>query len=128
PRTPTSNQETGETMKSNHWRSASFSMPVVSLLALAVAFSARAVPPQVLTDPEVNDPIRFDVSAPLRDMAVAPARVYSSDEAPAALRPKLQQLMGAAQQRKAARADGAPQTSSGAAVLATVGAHVLGIG
>jgi hypothetical protein len=114
-------------MKSNLRRSASFSIPVVSSLALALALPARAVPPQVLTDPDVNDPIQADVSAPLRDIVAASAtQVYSTHEGPRVLRPKLQRLQSA--QRQTGAAAGAAASSIGAAVPAVVGVNVLGVG
>jgi hypothetical protein len=117
-------------MKSYQWRSARFSIPVVSSLALALALAARAAPPQVLTNPDVNDPIQADMSAPLRDIiAASAAKVYSTHEAPRVLRPKLQQLQQAAQRQKAASAAAAAvQSSISPAVAAAVIVNVLGVG
>ena len=59
-------------------RIAGVSAPVLSLLGLALAFPASAQQSsaqsqvQVLTNPDLNEPVQFDVSAPLRELAASP--------------------------------------------------------
>ena len=119
-------------MKAKKMRIAGVPTPVLSLLGLALALPASAqqaaaqAQVQVLTDPDVNEAIQSDVSAPLRDMAAAPG--VSSHRGRPILRPKLQQMADAAQRSQARVADGALQTSVGPSVLATTGVNVLGVG
>ena len=80
--------------------------------------------PSVLTNPEVNYPLQFDISPALRDMATA-----LSPETAQALpvrHPKLQQLH--AQQSQQPSADGALQTSVLPLVNASINLNLLGVG
>jgi hypothetical protein len=102
----------------------------VFFLALLPAVLALAqetpAPPQVLSKPEVNVPVQFDISPPLSKMAT---EVLSQVQLPLpARRPKLQLLMGAAQRGQGPVPDGALQTSIGPLVNATLGLNLLGVG
>src|SRR5579871_957349 len=102
----------------------------VCLLALLAAIPAAAQNspnhPVVLTNPEVNSPVKFDVSRPLRDMATEVPSHAGLHEASPVRYPHLQQLlqMQSGEQVK----DGALQTTGGPLVSATVGLNLLGVG
>jgi hypothetical protein len=110
------------------------SLSALSLLCLAVIrpvpASAQATPgqPQVLTNPEVNQPIQFDVSPPLRELAAEVPLEHALQLAPKVMRPKLRGLMEAAQRIQGPVVDGALQTSAGPAVSTSGGLNILGIG
>jgi hypothetical protein len=114
-------------------RFANVTLRVVLLLAqilgLAVLVSAQEGPaqPGVLTHPDVNYPLQFDVSRPLRDMATEVSLPAGVHLAPPVRYPKLQQLMEAARSGETVE-DGALQTSSGPLVSATLGLNLLGVG
>ena len=80
----------------------------------------------VLTNPEVNHPIQFDISPPLREMATTVSAQTAPHEALPVRRPKLQQL--AAQQGRPPSQDGALQTSSLPLVNASIDLNLLGVG
>jgi len=107
------------------------SVLAVFLLALvpALSISAQQMPahPGVLTNPEVQGPIRFDISPPLRDMATEIPSHASLHQASPVRHPKLLELMQAAQNGQPAE-DGALQTTIGPLVSATVGLNLLGVG
>ncbi len=98
-------------------------------LMIAVLTSAQetAAKPAVLTSPDVNYPLHFDVSRPLRDMATEVSSPAGAHVAPPVRYPKLQLLKEAAQGGQAME-DGAIQTSSGPLVSAIVGLNLLGVG
>ena len=100
------------------------------MLAPAVLASAQEKPVQssVLTNPDVNYPVRFDISRPLRDMATEVSLPQGAHLAPPVRYPKLQQLMEAAQRGQEPVKDGALQISGGPLVSATVGLNLLGVG
>jgi hypothetical protein len=113
-------------------RFASVSLSVLPVLFLALAsVSASAqetsIHPEVLNNPEVNLPIQFDISPPLRDMAeqAVPQAGY---HAPVIMRPKLQLLHKVAAQGHGPTPDGALQTSVGPLVSTTGGLNLLGVG
>src|SRR5271165_2021617 len=114
-------------------KSAVFKLSVCSIFLLAlmltVLTSAQETPAQaaVLTSPDVNYPLHFDVSRPLRDMATEVSSPAGAHVAPPVRYPKLQLLKEAAQGGQAME-DGAIQTSSGPLVSATVGLNLLGVG
>ena len=114
-------------------KSAVFKLSVcaIFLLALmsAVLTSAqeKAAQPAVLTSPDVNYPLHFDVSRPLRDMATEVSSPAGAHVAPPVRYPKLQLLKEAAESGQAME-DGAIQTSSGPLVSAIVGLNLLGVG
>src|SRR5947208_10349791 len=106
--------------------------PILCLFTFVFSTSAladRPAQPEVLTNPEVNEPLQADVSAPLRDMATPP-RADAPRRVIPIRRPKLQQMMNAAAVRsQAPSGDVALQT----AILPTVlvapgGVNVLGVG
>src|SRR5271165_5175050 len=101
-------------------------------LTLAPGFlaSAQELPAQalVLTNPQVNYPVHFDISPPLRDMATEVSSQQGFHQASPVRYPKLQQLVEAAQQGKGQVVDGALQTSIGPLVSATIGLNLLGVG
>src|SRR5271167_3216137 len=98
-------------------------------LMLAVLTSAEetAAQPAVLTSPDVNYPLHFDVSRPLRDMATEVSSPAGAHVAPPVHYPKLQLLKEAAPGAQAME-DGAIQASSGPLVSAIVGLNLLGVG
>ncbi len=99
-------------------------MPAV--LASAQETSAH---PMVLTHPDVNYPVHFDISPPLRDMATQVSLQEGAHVAPLVRYPKLRQLMEAARGGQGPVEDGALQSSSsGPLVTATVGLNLLGVG
>lgn len=109
------------------------SVLTIIFLALmpAVLASAQETPahPAVLTNPEVNYPIHFDISRPLRDMATEVQSQQAVHQASPVLYPKLQQLMEAARGGEQPVSDGALQSSSsGPLVSATIGLNLLGVG
>src|SRR5438445_920867 len=105
--------------------------PVLCLFTFVFSTSAwadRPAQPEVLTNPEVNEPLQADVSAPLRDMATPPRADAPRRIIPIG-RPELQQMMNAAAMRsQAASGDGALQTAILPTVLAVPGVNVLGVG
>src|SRR5271166_2802314 len=106
-------------------------LPVLFMM-LDPAFLASAqespAQPLVLSNPEVNYPVHFDISRPLRDMATEVSSQKGFHQASPVRYPKLQQLAEAAQQDKGQVADGALQTSVGPLVSATIGLNLLGVG
>ena len=114
---------------------ANLTLSVLSLLLLmfapAVLVSAQEKPaqPSVLTNPDVNYPVRFDISPPLRDMATEVSLQEGAHAALPVRYPKLRQLMEAARGGQQPVSDGALQSSSsGPLVSATVGLNLLGVG
>src|ERR1700687_498158 len=110
---------------------ANLTLSVLSLLLLmfasAVLASAQETPaqPSVLTNPDVNYPVQFDVSRPLRDMATEVSSQVGFHEASQVRYPKLQQLMEAAGRGEEPVKDGALQTSTiGPLVSATIGLNL----
>ena len=99
-----------------------------TVLLLISVFAAAQQPsiPKILTHPEVNQAIQFDISRPLRDMATEVAPQIGFHTASPVRYPHLEQLMQSAQQ--AQPADGALQTQPVAPVAATVGLNLLGVG
>jgi hypothetical protein len=98
---------------------------LISLFFLNITAWAQ---PKVLTHPDVNLPIRFDVSAPLRDMATQATSQRGGEVEHAVLYPKLEQLMQAAAQGQKPVADGALQTNALAPVSASIGLNLIGVG
>ena len=115
-------------------KSAVFKLSVCAIfllaLMLAVLTSAQetAAQPAALTSPDVNYPLHFDISRPLRDMATEVSSPAGAHVAPPVRYPKLQLLKEAAQRGQQAMEDGAIQTSSGPLVSAIVGLNLLGVG
>ncbi len=106
-------------------------LPLLLLMfAPAVLASAQEKPaqPSVLTNPDVNYPIHFDISRPLRDMATEVSLPQGAHLAPPVRYPKLQQLMEAAQGGQEPAKDGALRISGGPLVSATIGLNLLGVG
>lgn len=107
-------------------------LPLLFLMfAPAFLASAQDTPaqPSVLTNPDVNHPVRFDISRPLRDMATEVSPQMSFHEASPVRYPKLQQLMEAARRGEKPVKDGALQSSTiGPLVSATIGLNLLGVG
>src|SRR5438445_6335336 len=89
----------------------------LSIFVFSTSASAdRPAQPEVLTNPEVNEALHADVSAPLREIATPP-RADAPRRIIPIRRPKLQQMMNAAAvHSQAASGDGALQT----AILPTV--------
>jgi len=113
-------------------RAAVFSLTMLSVLILAAIYSipasAQATPgaPQVISNAVANDPIAFDVSPPLREMAATAASQVSGFQLmPPVRRPKLQQLKAAAQ--GGAAFGSAPGMLTGPAINVSVPVNVDGI-
>src|SRR5437868_335921 len=71
-RCPRSLHAGGDTMNAHQMTRAA---PILCLFTFVFSTSASAdkpAQPEVLTNPEVNEPLQADVSAPLRDMATPP--------------------------------------------------------
>src|SRR5215469_9322370 len=94
----------------------------VSLFAVAQQPSTPSLP----AHPEVNQPIQFDVSRPLRDMATEVAPQMGFHLASPVKYPHPELLMQYAQQEQPA--DGAMQTVPGPPIAATLGLNLLGVG
>ena len=107
------------------------SLLVLFLLVLVPAglVSAQQRPgqPGMLIHPQVNYPLQFDVSRPLRDMATEVPSQMGAHVAPPVRYPKLQLLKEAAARGQTFE-DGALQKSIGPLVSATVGLNLLGVG
>jgi hypothetical protein len=105
--------------------------PVLCLFTFVFSTSAwadRPAQPEVLTNPQVDEALHADVSAPLREMATPP-RADAPRQVIPIRRPKLQQIANAAAvPSQAASGDGALQTAILPTVLAAPGVNVLGVG
>src|SRR5438270_11864296 len=105
--------------------------PILCLFTFVFSTSAsadRPAQPEVLTNPEVNESLQADVSAPLRDMPTPP-RADAPRRIIPIRRPKLQQMMNAAAApSQAASGDVALQTATLPTVLAAPAVNVLGVG
>jgi hypothetical protein len=106
------------------------SIRALSVLCLAAvcALPAPAQQAQVLTNPEVNEPLHFDISPSLNEMATEVPPPQGVHLALPVRYPKLQRLMEAAQRGQGLVADGALQTPIGPLVNATIGLNLLGVG
>lgn len=98
----------------------------VLMLMSIFAVAQQTSTPNVLTHPDVNQPIHFDVSRPLRDMATEVAPQMGFHQAPPVKYPQLEKLMQYAKQEQPA--DGALQSQPGPAIAATLGLNLLGVG
>lgn len=110
-------------------------------VALAVALSPGSPPAraqsegdpssplvQVLTNAVVNEPLAFDVSAPLSDLVQEAVTPTDLSLPRPILRPKLQQLQAAAEQGQQAAAGDSLVTSPGPSIGVTVGLNFDGVG
>jgi hypothetical protein len=110
------------------------SVPTLSVLCAAVMSAVLVSPeetrgqPRVLTNPEVNEAVQFDVSPPLPEQAAEVALQHTLQLGPQVRRPKLQAPTGAAQRVQGPVVDSALQTSVGSSVSATTGLNLLGLG
>jgi hypothetical protein len=113
---------------------ASVALSVVCLLFIAavapVSLASQDAPvqPLVLTNPEVNQPVHFDISRPLREMATEVSLPQGAHVAPPVRYPHLRLLMEAAQSVQEQPADPVIQTVGGPLVSATLGLNLLGVG
>ena len=114
-------------MKKNPLRIALSAVAMVVLLSASTLAQQTPAHPSVLTNPEVNGAIQFDVSRPLRDMATEVPTQTGFHVGSPVKHPHLQELMQAARQGQQIK-DGALQTSGGPAVAATLGLNLLGVG
>jgi hypothetical protein len=125
-------KENKQTMRDDRKRISMFIVSTLAVLCLVfmctVPVAAQAGPqPQVLSNAVVNQPLQFDISPPLRDLAAkAPApqgvRVIRPH-----LQPKLDKLKAAVQQGEPAGGS-ALAPSAGAPLSATIGLNFDGIG
>src|SRR5579872_1505927 len=99
-------------------------LPCLVLLSSTPASAqTTTAAPQVASNPQVNGAAHFDISPPIRDLARTVAPQFSAHQVHK-VRSK-QQPGGAI---LTSGVDGAPQTSPGPLVSATVGINVLGVG
>jgi hypothetical protein len=101
---------------------------LLAVLLLMSVFGLAQQPstPNILTHSEVNGPVHFDVSRPLRDMATEVQPQMGFHVASPVRYPRLEALMQSA--RRGEPADGALQTVPGPAIAATLGLNLLGVG
>jgi hypothetical protein len=109
-----------------------FTAAVLCVLSLAVmsAFPAsaqQAPTPFVLTNPQVNGPVHFDISPAIRNLAKQVPVQSGSQLIHSPLKPKLQKLTAAATFAPGSAPDAALQTSMGPLVSATVGLNLSGV-
>ena len=83
--------------------------------------------PAVLTNSVANDPMAFDVSPPLRSLPVQAMALQGTRLMHPPLRPKLQQLKATAAAQGRAPVRGAPPSSPGPLISATIGQQFDGI-
>ncbi|HUC30373.1 MAG TPA: hypothetical protein VMR80_12335 [Candidatus Acidoferrum sp.] len=93
--------------------------------AMDTAWAQQATHPSVLKNPEVNYPMQFDISPPLREMAPVAPPTAAERELPV-MYPKLEKLT--AQRGQPAVKDGALQPSVLPMVNAAVNLNLLGVG
>lgn len=114
-------------MRAKNYLSAS-ALLMLSMLTTSGISSAQDNP-GVLTQSFSSQATRFDVSPPLRDLAMTQtASVFSPRVTSPPLRPKLAQQVAFAKEGIRPVADGARQTEVLPPVSATVGVNVLGVG
>jgi len=100
---------------------------VTVLLLLSVfAVAQQPLTPNVVPHPEVSQPVQFDVSRPLRDIATEVAPQMGFHLASPVKYPHPELLMQYAQQEQPP--DGALQTVPGPPIAATLGLNLLGVG
>ena len=109
-------------------------MAVLSALIFAAPNGLRAAPqqapaaPQVLSNAVANEPIHFDVSPPLAELATAAPAQQSVGLMHAPLLPKLQQLTVAPQSHGAAATSSLLQPLIAPLISATIGLSFEGVG
>jgi hypothetical protein len=106
----------------------SFAVTASLLLTLLMACNVFAAAADNSPKPIVNGPVHFDVSPPLRDMALKVSPNYGAQEADRVRLPKQQLLNEAAAHYQGPVKDGALQTYVGAPVSATIGVNLQGVG
>jgi hypothetical protein len=104
-----------------------FSVVVFLLLAPAARAQETSAQPPVFTHPQANEPIHFDVSPPVSQLAQAVPLPQGQKLIHPVLIPKFQKLRSAAAGVNAP-VDAALQTSPGALVSAFIGLNLLGVG
>ena len=105
-------------MQGNQMTRAAPVLCLFTFLSTSARADRPAQPEWVLTNPEVNEALQADLSAPLRDMATPP-RADAPRRIIPIRRPKLQQMMNAAAApSQAASGDVALQTATLPTVLA----------
>jgi hypothetical protein len=90
--------------------------------------AAGQTAPHVTKDATAAQPVQFDISPPLREMAQPDVPFFGMHEASPVLKPKLQQLMEAAKQGVPTAEDPALQKYVGPFVNTTPGLNLLGVG
>ena len=110
---------------------AEVTLGVLAVLLLAISINApvsgQGRAPEVLAGAQVNLPVQFDVSPPLRQMAAGfPSQ--AAGHAPVVRRPKEKLLNALAAQGNPHAPDGALQTTSGPVANTTIGLNLLGVG
>jgi len=108
-----------------------FALALLLLLCVSMAAQNNTAQAGVLTKSDVNRAVHSDVSPPLRDLISSqPVSPFGFHEASPALKPKLQKQLQFAAQRGVPTAAVAPDYNAQplAAVSATIGANILGVG
>ena len=120
-------------MKKNDKRILCFSVAVLSALILAAPSGLQAAPqqtstePQVLTNAVANQPIHFDVSPSLVELASKAGSPQTGRSTHKPRQPKLEKFNAAGQQG-IPRVSGARPTSSSPLISATIGLGFEGVG
>jgi hypothetical protein len=120
-------------MKKNGKRGLCFSVAALSALILAAPSGLQAAPqqtptqPQVLTNAVANQPIHFDVSPSLGELALKAGSPKTGRSTHKPRQPKMEKF-NAAGQRGMSRVSGASLTSSGPLISATIGLGFEGVG
>jgi hypothetical protein len=125
-------KENKETMRDDRKRISMFIVSTLAVLCLVfmctVPVAAQAGPqPQVLSNAVVNQPLQFDISPPLRDLAAKAPAPQGVRVIRPLLQPKLDKLKAAVQQGEPAGGS-ALAPSAGAPLSATIGLNFDGIG
>lgn len=125
-------KENKQTMRDDRKRISMFIVSTLSVLCLAfmctVPVAAQAGPqPQVLSNAVVNQPLQFDISPPLRDLAAKAPAPQGVRVIHRPLQPKLDKLKAAVQQGEPAGGS-ALAASPGAPLSATIGLNFDGVG
>ena len=103
---------------------------LLAALAITLPTSAaqqKSAAPKVLSNAVMHEPIQFDVSRPLAELATQAGAQQGVRLMHAPMKPKLQKLTGA-QQSLGARATGALQPSIASRISATIGLSFEGVG
>src|SRR5260370_13726663 len=108
-------------------RAAALCVLSLAVLSAFPASAQQAATPFVLTNPQVNAPVHFDISPPIRELAKQVPAQSSSRLIHSPLQPKQQKLKAAAAVAPGWAPDAALQSAPGPLVNATVGLNLAGV-